>query len=103
MRAARNRGEDALRARMAQILPWNMGALAIATLGLLCIIIGIVLRPLGRMLIVQRQGSIPVLLIACIPWVVASLATAAGWCCMPFPGAAFSHLPHILSSLMMPL
>jgi hypothetical protein len=66
-------------------------------------IIGIVLRPLGRMLIVQRQGSIPVLLIACIPWVVASLATAAGWCCMPFPGAAFSHLPHILSSLMMPL
>ena len=44
VRAARNRGEEALRARMAQILPWNMGALAIATLGLLCIIIGIVLR-----------------------------------------------------------
>ena len=44
VRAAQSRGEEALRARMAQILPWNMGALGLATLGLLCIIIGIVLR-----------------------------------------------------------
>lgn len=44
VRAARGQGDAALRARMARILPWNMAALAIATFGLLGVILGIVLR-----------------------------------------------------------
>lgn len=44
VRAARGQGDVALRARMARILPWNMAALAVSTLGLLGVILGIVLR-----------------------------------------------------------
>ena len=44
VRKARGNGDKALRERMARILPWHMAALALATLGLLMVIMGIVMR-----------------------------------------------------------
>ena len=44
VRAVRGQGDAALRARMTRILPWNLAGLGVATLGLLCVIMGIVLR-----------------------------------------------------------
>lgn len=36
-------GEDALRARMKQILPVNMGALFLSFLGLMIVVVGVIL------------------------------------------------------------
>lgn len=44
VRGARGQGDAALRAAMARILPWNLGGLGVAVLGLLCVIMGLVLR-----------------------------------------------------------
>ena len=44
VRKARRKGDKELRERMTRILPWHMAALALATLGLLLVIMGIVMR-----------------------------------------------------------
>ncbi len=36
-------GDDALRARVQSILPWNLGALGLSALGLGCVVAGIML------------------------------------------------------------
>lgn len=43
-RAARRLGDEAMRAALARLVPVHLGALAGATIGLICVIIGIVLR-----------------------------------------------------------
>lgn len=44
VRGARGQGDAVLRARMARILPWNMGGLGVAVIGLLCVIVGLAIR-----------------------------------------------------------
>lgn len=43
-RAARRQGDAALRERLRRLVPVNLAALGVATLGLICVILGIVLR-----------------------------------------------------------